>query len=202
MGIPNLRKIESAIGLPVAQWHGRCYEVACAIVESGLVKGEAVYGHYLGPVAAKGHWARRKDNLFQRHGWIVLQDETIIDPTRWSFENAEPYLAVVLPNSKRTAEYDRGGNKFREALGTPPPAYDRADEPVDFFLDEPGIREFVYDILKQPPTITLKMVFWVANLPPNKLGRFAKPLYRTLEAGGYRAFIPIDNREMILGKEE
>lgn len=86
--------IEKAIQWPVATWEGNCYTVACAIVEAGLIKGRAVYGHYKGPVADTGYWAKRKGQLFQRHGWIMLEDDRIMDPTRWSFEDKEPYIAI------------------------------------------------------------------------------------------------------------
>ena len=200
--VPSLRKIETAINLPVGQWNGRCYEVACLIVKAGLVKGEAVYGHYHGPVEDAGFWAKRSNQPFHRHGWIVTPNGTIIDPTRWSFENIEPYLAVLPPGSERQDDYDRGGNRFRELLETPPPLYDSADKLANLEFNGFETEDFIFEILGSPPEITTKMVFWLANLSPKKLGRFAEPIYRMLEAADYKAFIPIDNRQLILGDAE
>lgn len=93
----TIEAVEKAIGIPSGKWHGRCYEVACLVVKAKLVHGTAVYGHYKGPVAKTGYWASRQDQVFQRHGWIVLDDDRILDPTRWSFENKKPYLYLFEP---------------------------------------------------------------------------------------------------------
>lgn len=95
----TITDVEKAIKIPTAQWEGNCYSIACAIIESGLVKGRAVYGHYYGPVAKTGYWKDRRHHPFQRHGWIELPDGRILDPTRWSFENRTPYLHICDPLS-------------------------------------------------------------------------------------------------------
>jgi hypothetical protein len=94
----TIAEVERAIGLKTSEWHGNCYSIACSILRAGLVEGRPAYGHYLGPVASTGYWASRRGSKFQRHGWIVLNDGRILDPTRWSFEDKKPYLAIVEEN--------------------------------------------------------------------------------------------------------
>ena len=86
--------IAKAIKLPVLQWPGRCFEVACAVVGAGLVpEGRAVYGHWTGAVSPDAPvFGKRSTQAFQRHGWVVTPDGTVIDPTRWVFEAALPYI--------------------------------------------------------------------------------------------------------------
>jgi hypothetical protein len=93
----DIKAVARKLRWPTKDWHGQCYAVACAIVKAGIVKGRAVYGHYLGPVAETGHWAERRGQAFQRHGWIVLEDGRILDPTRWSFEDDEPNFFLFDP---------------------------------------------------------------------------------------------------------
>lgn len=89
--------IAKAIRVKTKDFHGNCYAIACKVVESGIVRGRAVYGHWFGEVAKTGYWAKRRDQPFQRHGWVELEDGRILDPTRWSFEDKEPYLYLAEP---------------------------------------------------------------------------------------------------------
>ena len=199
--LPAISRIERVISLSSSAWQGRCYEVACAIVNSRIIKGQAIYGHYYGPVANIGYWAGRKDFIFQRHGWIVKKDGTIIDPTRWSFENVKPYLASIPKDSKKYGEYDRAGNRFRQCMQSPPPIYNPIDRLALLRISDTKIENFLFKLLGWPPAITVKMIFWIANLIPSKLGQFAKRIYQILDKNNYGAFIPIDNRHLILGQE-
>lgn len=143
--LPTLAECEKAIGEKAQAWVARCYEISCAIVKAGLVDGDAVYGHWIGPVSPKSHFARARGLPFVPHGWILLKDGRVLDPTRWVFENVEPYLYVGAPPNDwdvvpcmncgllqeehrddgpddrcddYAAEpwpYDEGGNKWREA---------------------------------------------------------------------------------------
>jgi hypothetical protein len=91
----TVKAVEKAIRMPVRNWHGNCYAIACQIIKKKLVKGRAIYGHYKGPVAHTGYWKDQRDRPFQRHGWIKLADDRILDPTRWSFEDKEPYITII-----------------------------------------------------------------------------------------------------------
>ena len=112
----TLAHCETALGEKASAWAGRCYEIACAIVVSKLVRGVAVYGHWLGDVDEKSCFlASTACPPFVQHGWIVLHDdERILDPTRWAFEARKPYLFLGLPTKPDgRACYDEGGNGWR-----------------------------------------------------------------------------------------
>lgn len=144
--LPTLGECERAIGEKAAAWVARCYEISCAIVKTGLVDGDAVYGHWVGPVAPKSHFADRSGLPFVPHGWILLKDGRVFDPTRWVFEAVTPYLFIGEPPDSwgvvpcdncdllreehkdggpedqceayepKQWPYDEGGNRWREAI--------------------------------------------------------------------------------------
>jgi len=97
--------VENAIGVPVKDWSGQCYAVACAILRAKLLKGRPAYGHWIGDVHPKSPFYERTRVPFQRHGWIVVEERgphaerpgLIVDPTRWVFEAKEPYIFVGSP---------------------------------------------------------------------------------------------------------
>jgi len=151
--LPTLAECEKALGEKAEKWVARCYEISCRIVEAGLVDGEAVYGHWTGDIAPGSHFSDRGKRLpFVQHGWILLKDGRVLDPTRWVFEKVEPYLYIgeepdhwsVTPcaNCKLLKEehrddgpedqcemfevepwpYDEGGNRWREAMTRGQPA--------------------------------------------------------------------------------
>lgn len=83
--------VARAIGQPTKKWPGNCYAIASMMVKAKLVEGKAVYGHWLGRVG--------DCNLFSgkpvvRHGWIRQPNGTVVDPTRWVFEEKKPYIFV------------------------------------------------------------------------------------------------------------
>lgn len=92
-------EVATAINIPVSEWPGKCYGIAMAMVEAGLVEGTAVYGHWTGKVHPKAPvFGERSDLAFQSHGWILSDDEgAVVDPTRWVFENRAPYIYEGIP---------------------------------------------------------------------------------------------------------
>jgi hypothetical protein len=97
--LPSIRQCEDALKEPAHKWVARCYEIAWRIHAAGLVPGRPVYGHWLGPVHPQSHFGGRYRLPFQRHGWVLMDEDTgkVFDPTRWVFEAAEPYLFVGEP---------------------------------------------------------------------------------------------------------
>lgn len=221
--------IEKAIRCKSRNWHGNCYAIACKIVESGLVKGRPVYGHWFGKVAKTGYWADRRNQPFQRHGWVELDDGRILDPTRWSFEDEEPYVYIAeltspflcncghvteehehgffrkcsececLDFETESCEYDEGGNRLRMMTKNPPPQFHKSDKVVHLEMRTEA-RLFMMGILGQPQEITVPMVFWLGNLSLQDLGPFAKDIYKSLVNAGWSSVIPIDNRMKVLGR--
>lgn len=81
--LPTLAACERTLGEKAETWKGRCFEIASRLVREGLVSGHAVYGHWRGDVA-KGSMFYGNTCGFVQHGWVVLADGRIFDPTRWA----------------------------------------------------------------------------------------------------------------------
>jgi hypothetical protein len=215
----TIEEVEKAIDWPIEKWEGNCYGVACQIVEKGLVEGEAVYGHFLGGASEDGYWAARSEHPFIRHGWILLPDGRIMDPTRWSFEAKEPYIWI----GENSGEYDRGGNKLLGMIAqrNPWPDFDEdAEKTYEFEWMEEVVMDLEDvgahlrdpldpDIMERDPldfepyhlTLTAEQVFWIANLPLDvyKTKQSAYDVFIQIKEQQLDGFIPIDNRNEILG---
>ncbi|WP_210498721.1 hypothetical protein [Vibrio crassostreae] len=196
----ELETLESAISIPAEQWEGRCYEISCAIVNSGVLgdKAVAVYGHYRGEVAPNTLFSKYP---VVRHGWIVLSDcDVIIDPTRWVFSGEEPWLYLT---KTRNPDYDRGGETFRrnmEASGFhPQPEFDPSDKQLS--IENPSdaaVLETLLGCTEPRTTVSMNEAFWLANRSLDRLGDLALPLYNWLDAKGWKAFIPKDYQELLM----
>lgn len=185
----SISDIEEIIDVDVEEWPGNCYAIATAIVESGLIDGRAVYGHWLGYVDPESMFYHKSKAGFCRHGWIIT-DDGIVDPTRWVFENSKPYI-YEGPDSD---EYDEGGNSFRKLTEKECPRYN-PDKHLDVDFGE--AKEFIRD-LTGDGEICLDRLFWLSNLSLGTLGEFAKPIYEEIARINFSGFIPIDNRIAIL----
>lgn len=192
------------VGAPPSQWHGRCSTVAAKLAP--YFDGVTVHGHWLGE--KKGFWAKRGDTPFAQHDWIVVpreggrytrDTETIVDPTRWSFEDAKPYIWI----GKNDGMYDEGGNQWRRTMLSDP---DGGGPDVTLKFTSDLVYERINDLLNDSlmifdrgsPTLPQSMVMYIANLPPNELGWFiVAEIYEALDKAGYRASIPLDNWKMV-----
>lgn len=204
--IPPIKVIVRMINTPdidVNRWKGNCYYVASQIVKEDVLTAEcrAVYGHYLGPIASDSYFRSHKGMPFVQHGWIELPNGDIIDPTRWVFENKEPYIAFIEKDNDVIEEYDEGGNEWRHATQNPPPAYNADDKQVSFRYDEfdrlDG-RTYVLGLLgdkrKEIDRLSDEQIFWLANLSLQTLGIYAREVYAYIESVGCDAYIPWDNK--------
>lgn len=181
---PN--EIAKQINFPVKQWPGQCYAVACMMLDAGVIKGRDVYGHYQGYVSSKSMFA---GNLIVRHGWIETPDKKIVDPTRWVFENKEPYIYIG-----KNDNYDEGGDGFRTLSRQPKPDFSASERQLE--LDNSTPSYAVRAIAKLPPsrqTISMSEAFWVANLSRAQLGTLMIPVYSYLINNNLKALIPLDN---------
>jgi hypothetical protein len=185
---------EHMVGEPASKWHGRCYEIAVAISEC-LLGAAPVYGHWTGPVDPDGWWGRRGGSPFVQHGWIIFKGRSeIMDPTRFSFEHADPYIYFGEAD-----HYDEGGNDWRSAAARPCPEFNfsngsvtltaRPDSSLARHLDAlmPDIRMATHVVIDK------KQAFWLANAHYARLEPFAKEIYLELEKHDLRGFVPIDN---------
>lgn len=189
----TVESVAKAIDVPVEDWVGDCYGVACACVEEGLVDGVVVHGHFAGEIRPDSSWrALRKTSSITRHGWVILNDGRIFDPTRWCFEGS-PYLYFGVDFD----DYDEGGNRFRQQCTPhrPVPEFDESHKRVD--IDFGGAEDFILGVLncaEKPPFFTLNHMFYIANMPYQVFGEHVKDVYGALSRADLNSLIPIDNQ--------
>ena len=185
---------------PLSTWAGHCFTLADMMVSKGVVEGTAVYGHWLGDVSPQCKMFYGKPII--QHGWVLQSDGSVVDPTRFVFEGAEPYIY------KGPADYyDEGGNAGRSKMMRPPPDFKKSSDPfhrlevwkpknkrlasaVDLLM-EPALRK--------PGKLTREQLHWLANLPYDALTPIpgfdlAPALYAELKKLGMEAHVPIDNQ--------
>lgn len=186
--------VAAVIEYPTEQWPGNCYSVAVAMLRAGMAPDGTVarYGHWLGAVAPGTLFAGRPIVV---HGWLESPGETIIDPTRWVFEGVAPYI-YCGPNDY----YDMGGNCLRQALLKPPPEHNPEERQSTYALTD-GSMTYVASLLQQrtpSPILSLSQRIWLLNLPLNMLQPHAGEIYTAAILSGDGAFIPLDNRQVVL----
>jgi hypothetical protein len=199
----TLKQAEAALGEPASAWVARCYEIASRLVDRGVVEGVAIYGHWRGPVAKGSHFAGRNGAGFVRHGWVLLPDCRIFDPTRWVFENVRPYLYVGSAD-----HYDEGGNIFRESQEPARPPKFNDDEEVyvfdQFILPDADAFKFIerlFDLYEREdcerPELSRNQIHWLAHRNPKSLKGNAKAIYAALTKLDLISLVPIDNQTMV-----
>jgi len=181
----TVKDLEEELDLPTKEWHGKCSLPAHAAV--GLLDGaQFIYGHYLGPIATDGYWGKRL-GFPNHHGWVLLEDDRVLDPTRWSFENKKPYIYI----GENDGDYDEGGDFIREKMVQPCPK--AQGNKVNLNISEPErviIEKLVGMDISEVGSFQLH---WLANLPYKSLDWAVGPVYDILIRHNLRAFIPIDN---------
>lgn len=197
--VPSIKELESLIKIPTIEWPGRCHEIATAIANLDCVDGRAVYGHYLGFVSKDSKLFGNRNGLpFQRHGWVVMTDGKILDPTRWVFEDIDPY---IFYSENTNGEYDEGGNKWRMANLGDCPKFDKKEKCLDLTITDESVIDEITLLLGVPATTkkaSLNQMFWLANLSPEKIGDYCKRIYEWLNAVGLKALVPLDNWQKIM----
>lgn len=180
------------IDIPVDKWPGNCHAIAIAMVKRGVVKGKAIYGHYHGYIDADSIFGPRP---FTHHGWVVTPDK-IIDPTRWVFEGIDPY---IYEGPKDDDAYDPGGNRVRKMFMRPAPPFVRTQNVYEI---PPHIAPLVQTLLDYyDTTICAQQAGWIASLPLDMLGEQVEEVYRwIIDDVKTPGFIPVDNRNAILGE--
>jgi len=186
--------LADVIDVPLKDWPERCHEIAGRMQKAGyFADGLLSYGLWTGPIAEGSTFAGRP---ICRHGWVEMPDGSIVDPTRWAFEDVEPYM-YVGPSDY----YDFGGNEMRSRTLGPMPRFPEAP-----YFNVPLIgpaAAFVENLLKFPViALGQNHLFWLANQPLAFLGEYAEPIYRALEALSMLAFVPFDNRTRVFGESQ
>ena len=196
--VPTVKELEEAIKIPVEEWRGNCHGISDLLREKFEIEAELRYGSWLGKVAKGSMFAKYPNGLIH-HGWLELPDKSIIDPTRFEFEQVEPYIYVG-----KNDYYDAGSNMYRFKNMKPAPKYSKDKKQVELHIGNLTSHKFVVDTLEgqlggtYTVHITLDQAFWLANLPLQVLGDSAKDIYSALRVAGYIALVPWDNRKMVL----
>lgn len=190
----TVEQVVKVTGWPVARWNGNCYSISCQILKHKLVEGHPIFGHYYGPISPDGHWGKFAGCQFVQHGWILLSNGRIMDPTRWSFTNTEPKIYVFNNDDPEFAEYDDGGDRVRVLMRKPCPDATKEEKTLKLDL-KPEAAELINCMLDGKATcksIAPSQLIWVANAPYHQLGIFVPFIYQAIADLGLIAFIPKD----------
>jgi hypothetical protein len=202
----TVRVASSVIGVPVDQWPGRCHTIAGFILAAGLVRGRLRYGMWLGPISEKCERFSAARG-FVHHGWIETADSEVVDPTRWVFEAADPYIYI----GKNDGSYDNAGGTLRAITMGQFPMSGQSDggRRVELKLSR-GAALTVMGIISRfnggliarrrgALLLDTRQVSWIANIPLQMLEEHARELYAAIKAVGLGAYVPIDNMEVVFG---
>lgn len=182
----DAEEIAEEIGIPTDNWPGNCALIVRAIMDIGIIGAEYRRGHWLGPGG------------FTQHSWMEFPGGLIVDPTRWVFENREPYIYVG-----RNDYYDTGSNALRIALRNPCPAFNPAEPSANLDIQPEAAAAYIGEFISVQsealvPYITKSQAFWLANCSPGELGAYVRETYTALVKAGMKAAIPIDNYRMFM----
>lgn len=195
----TVNQISERINIPLPHWAGNCAAIAHALVANGLVEGEEVRGLWVGPINKKSTFY---GHPFAGHSWVELPDGMIIDPTRFAFEGAQPYVYVGYDEE---GYYDAGGNIVRAMFHSAAPTPNPDDRLIELELDSPSrayvldwLNNLAYEVTSTGITVRLNQAYWLANLSLQQLGLVAKPLYTALTQAKLKAAVPLDNYRKVM----
>jgi hypothetical protein len=194
--IYDIKEVAEKIGIPVSEWGGNCYGIACACVEKGVVKGKARYGQFHGYIARTGRFAGRQVN---QHGWVEMENGKIFDPTRWAFEDTTPYIYV----GDSLDDYDMGANKLKKMMNirsSTAPEYNEKSLQVKLASDKKTLKD-IKELLndkRKGNTFSINQLHWLSGINPLESDfDFAKRIFNALKDSGQGGLIPIDNYEYV-----
>jgi hypothetical protein len=204
--LSNVQWVARRIGIPLDEWPDREDMVAYQVSHVFEI-GSYADGHYLGLVDPDAPRFGVNSKLpMQGHSWIELPDGTIVDPTRWVFENVEPYVALIAPTDARHHDYDVTCARWVEGIyrrrpepsderqvGLLLPFNPRADICLLLDLKLEGA-EYPECVLR----VSHEQAVWLAELPPNVLDPLVvEQLYGALMAAGMRDAIPLEQWDAV-----
>lgn len=79
--IPTLEEAEWWVGSPIRSWEYRSFLVARKLGDLLGIQCRTTSGVWTGP-----HYTGLS------HGWLTLEDGTVLDPTRWALTHEDPYI--------------------------------------------------------------------------------------------------------------
>jgi len=193
----DINKVAEKIGVPIDNWPGNCFYIATLCVKKGVVKGKARYGHFLGKIHQKSIFSKNQGLGFCRHGWVVLENGEIFDPTRWVFECAKPYIYIGKDN-----EYDIGGSKIKKSLIGAPPKFDPTAKifTLDLSITALNVVKGILQDDRLENQFSLNQMFWLGNVHPQEFDSVAEEFYIYLKKINLSAFVPADYWDLVFDK--
>jgi len=191
--------VAKRIHVPLFAWIGNCHAIAHAVLLHKLVPGGKLrYGHWTGPVGGKNF---SQDRIL-RHGWIEVPHRKrngklyIVDPTRWTIEDAEPYIYRGLDTE---GYYDVGGALFRLAMMGAQPIPQNDGTGRQTLCTNAHVLDLLHEkLLTHAIKFSTQQLSYVANTPPNDLGNCAAEFYAWLQMNEHKALIPIDFWDLVM----
>lgn len=168
-----------------------CFAVASVLAEmlkKKKIKARAVYGTW------KGKCVSKKESGFFRHGWVLVKEKEIIDPTRWVFENSTP--SIFQGNVVKNKEYDEGMIELRSHVERPYPAFNEKTRRVIQFKWSKDCAEMITMLsgvdCNEDQAMSIEQALWMANIPFKLWGKHLDEVYSNLKKESCEAFIPMD----------
>lgn len=193
---------------PAATWVGRCHEVADAVNRRLKLGLYLAYGAFRGCVRVTSP-LYRPGLSWARHGWLEASDGAVLDPTRWVFEDCEPYLFRSQPGRvemyRDLPVYDAGNDVLRQYLEKlrDVPGADAHEKIVPLRVDDQATVEMIRLMFGcAPGELNLMQVAHLANASRHSLGQHARAVFAAICAAGHRTLIPVDNYDYVLGRDE
>lgn len=194
----DLDSVCDKMNFPVSQWAGQCYAVSVALLDFGIIKGYARYGSYTGYIDPESmFYGDCHNDGVSRHGWIELEDGTIVDPTRWVFEHKDPYI-YVGKNDCYEPDPATCYDEYRQH--EKPPAYKESSKNITMSLSD-GAREMMHRVLREKRegvSFTPDQLMWCCKANPLEYGVYRGEIYHALKAVGYRPHILEVNWEKVM----
>lgn len=202
--VPSPEAIAETIDIPLSEWPGACHAIASQMVEHGTTLGLPE-----GSVVTRGHWigAIHKRSPFvgpiAQHSWITTPDGMVIDPTRYVFEGLNPY--VWEGDEGDQDDYDPGSNKVRRAFSgdRPWPKIEPQDNRLVHLELDAHCRDFLRAVgagMMSDNYFSDRQLMWIAHLDPYLSDhKILHRIWREIDRAGFRAYVPYDNADVILG---
>lgn len=114
------------------------------------------------------------------------------------FEATEPYIYI---GESDNPEYDRGSNVLKSLLSplTNAPEFNDSGRVIDINNEE--VETLLTELLldkKEPNKISINQALVIASSSLKELDTSAKPIFQWLTDNGLKAFIPIDNYDIVM----
>ena len=118
-----------------------------------------------------------------------------MDPTRWSFENVEPYIWI----GENDGSYDEGANALKQMMRRPCEKRQGLDK-LHHLLLQPKVSGDIWLLSERRIgrddmglIVDARQGFWIANLPYELLEPHAREVYLAVSRAFGKAAVPIDN---------